>query len=201
MWVIKIGGSWIKNSKLDTLIILLKKFVSKKIILVTGGGVIADSIREIYEEVNMTEETANYLALKATEIFAYFLKSKNKNINLTSDVDSFSNKKLNVWLPSNQLKVSKDFEKTWESTSDSVASWLYGYSSCEGILFVKSLELSIKKNYDLINLQNRGILDRNLKKYLNGKKKLKIIGPEIIDLLKEHSEWKVIESKFNNIIL
>ena len=135
--------------------------LKKKIVIVTGGGIISDSIRDIYNTINMSEENANFLALKATEIFAHLLLLKNKNLNLTSDKKKFLKNKINIWLPSEKLKVSKDFEKTWESTSDSVASWLYGTTFSEGILFVKSLELSRKKNYDLTELQNKGILDRN----------------------------------------
>ncbi len=201
MWIVKIGGSWIKNPKLETLINLLQKFVKKKIVIVTGGGIISDSIRDIYNTINMSEENANFLALKATEIFAHLLLLKNKNLNLTSDKKKFLKNKINIWLPSEKLKVSKDFEKTWESTSDSVASWLYGTTFSEGILFVKSLELSRKKNYDLTELQNKGILDRNLKKYLKGKNNLKIIGPELIDLLSKNYEWEILESKFSKINL
>ena len=122
-------------------------------------------------------------------------------MNLTSDINKFIRKKINIWLPSKKLKTSKDFEKTWESSSDSVASWLYGNTLSEGILFVKSLELSKKKNYDLTELQSEGILDRNLDKYLKGKKNLKIVGPEIIHFLNENSDWKIVESKFSNVIL
>ena len=44
MWVIKIGGSWIKNPRLDELIALISNFRDENITLVVGGGCFADSV-------------------------------------------------------------------------------------------------------------------------------------------------------------
>ena len=46
MWIVKIGGSWIKNSKLPTLVNLLQKFIDQKIVLVAGGGVFAETVSQ-----------------------------------------------------------------------------------------------------------------------------------------------------------
>ena len=77
MWIVKIGGSWIKNQKLSLLISSLQKFVDEKIVLVAGGGIFADAVREIYKLNKISEEKAHFLALKATELFAYYLESFN----------------------------------------------------------------------------------------------------------------------------
>ena len=45
MWVLKIGGSWITNPNLITLIKRLEKKKKGKIIIVAGGGCFADSVR------------------------------------------------------------------------------------------------------------------------------------------------------------
>ena len=45
-----------------------------------------------------------------------------------------------------------------------------------------------------MDLQNRNILDANLKKFISVKKNLKIIGPEIIDLLENAQSWEKIIS-------
>ena len=68
MWIVKIGGSWIKNQKLSLLISSLQKFVDEKIVLVAGGGIFADAVREIYKLNKISEEKAHFLALKATEL-------------------------------------------------------------------------------------------------------------------------------------
>ena len=48
---------------------------------------------------------------------------------------------------------------------------------------------------------NEKILDLNVKKYLNEKKNLKIVGPEIIDLLDNSRDWNFFISKLGNINL
>ena len=177
MWVIKIGGSWIKNPRLDELIGLISNFRNENITLVVGGGCFADSVRDVFSYTKMTQKTANFLALKATEIFAYFLKEKNKNLFLTSDMNEFFKGKVRVWLPSLELSANSSFEKNWGSTSDSVAAWLYShsrpprnnlkkYDHMKGLIFIKSLNFEMKKKYKLNQLQKKNILDKNVKKYL-----------------------------------
>ena len=56
MWIVKIGGSWVENFKLPTLVNLLK-FIDQKIVLVAGGGVFADLVRSIYNKNKMSENT------------------------------------------------------------------------------------------------------------------------------------------------
>ena len=89
MWIVKIGGSWVKNSKLAILVNLLQKFIDQKIVLVVGGGVFADLVRSVHNSNKMSEYTGHILAIKATEIFAYYLKSLNKKIILTTKTTSF----------------------------------------------------------------------------------------------------------------
>ncbi|MBC10890.1 MAG: hypothetical protein CMP32_03145 [Rickettsiales bacterium] len=201
MWILKIGGSWIKNSQLDTMLSLIEKFVNQTIVIVTGGGCISDSIRDIFHSTDMSEETGNHLALKATEIFGYLIKEKKKKFNLISDSNKIQDRKINIWLPSQELIFCKKFKKNWESTSDSVAAWLYGKTNAEGVLFIKSLELSTQRTYNLFELQKKEILDRNLKYYLFGKKNLKIIGPEIISVMKKYQDWNKCISNFNEILI
>ena len=103
MWVVKIGGSWLKNPKLPSLIDFLQKFANQKIVLVVGGGVFAETVRNVYKSNKMKEETGHILAMKATEIFAYYLKSINPDISITNKITNFIKKNLNLWLPTEKL--------------------------------------------------------------------------------------------------
>jgi len=190
MWILKIGGSWIKNRDLDELLNLLDKYNNSSITLVVGGGCFADSVREAYDNSRMTEESANFLALKATEIFAYFLKEKNRNLFLSENKDDFLNGKIKIWLPSKTLSCEATFVRSWQSTSDSVAAWLSSKISSSGVIFIKSLPFLKKKNYSLRELQKKDILDKNVDKYLLKEKSVKIVGPEIIDYLRKSVDWK-----------
>ena len=198
MWVIKIGGSWIKNPDLKKLVLQTSLFFKEKFVIVPGGGIFADSVREA-SKFNISEETGHFLALKATEIFGYLIKSINSNLHLTAKLDDFKDK--NLWMPSTKLKNENEFEKNWESTSDSVASWLYSNTSSSGLIFIKSLSLGLKNKYKMKELQKMKILDQNLIKYLKKKKKIFIIGPEVLELYKSKERLEDLLLNLNSVNL
>ena len=195
MWIIKIGGSWIKNANLIKLIKLLVNLDNQKFIIVPGGGIFADSVREASKLNFLSEDQSHFLALKSTEIFGYMIKSLENRIHITEKINSFKEK--NLWLPSKILKNERNFKKNWESTSDSVATWLYSNISSKGLIFIKSISLGIKNVYKIEALQKKNILDSNMHLFLKKKKNLKIIGPEIIQLLESYEDWDNLLSKLN----
>ena len=139
--------------------------------------------------------------MKATEIFAYYLKSINPDISITNKVTNFIKKNLNLWLPTEKLSFEKKFQKNWESTSDSIATWLYANTKSKGVVFIKSLSFENVEKLKLKDLQKKKILDSNVKYYIKRKKNLKIIGPEIIDLFENSTDWEYIVSKLNKVIV
>ena len=203
MWIVKIGGSWINNPNLSNLIKNLQRLSNKdNIIIVSGGGVFSDSVRLVYESKRMSEKTGNYIALKATELFSHLLKEIDKNICLVDDIESlkFSNKMLKIWLPSMILKNDATFIKNWESTSDSVAAWLHSKINSLGLLYVKSLTFE-KKKYKLKYLQDNGVLDKNVDKYLIKSSNIKIIGQEIINLIGTSKTFREFFLELNEVKL
>ena len=101
-------------------------------------------------------------------------------------------------MPSSIVKEENSFYKNWDSTSDSVATWLYKKTKSKGLLFVKSIMLE-KKKYKLSYLQKNNILDKNVNKYLDKKKYLKIIGPNVIEVLDSASNWNEAILKFSEV--
>lgn len=166
-----------------------------------GGGIFAETVRNVYKSNKMTEETGHILAMKATEIFAYYLKSINPDISITNKVTNFIKKNLNLWLPTEKLSFEKKFEKNWESTSDSIATWLYSNTKSKGVVFIKSLSFANEEKLKLKDLQKKNIMDLNVKKYIKRKKNLKIVGPEIIDLFENSSDWEYIVSRLSKVIV
>ena len=201
MWIVKIGGSWLQNPKLPSLVSFLQKFANQEIVLVVGGGVFAETVRDVYKANKMSEATGHVLAMKATEIFAYYLKSINPDILITHKITNFIKKNLNLWLPTEKLSFEKKFEKNWESTSDSIATWLYSNTKSKGVVFIKSLSFANDEKLKLKDLQKKSIMDLNVKKYIKRKKNLKIVGPEIIDLFENSSDWEYIISRLSKVIV
>ena len=56
-----------------------------------------------------------------------------------------------------------------------------------------------KKKYKLSYLQKNNILDKNVNKYLDKKKYLKIIGPNVIEVLDSASNWNEAILKFSEV--
>lgn len=203
MWIVKIGGSWINNPNLSELITHLNRLSKKvNIIIVNGGGCFTDSVRLVYENKRMSEKTGHFIALKATEMFSHILKEINNNISSINEIESFkiSDKGLKIWMPSLVLKNDPTFIKTWESTSDSVAAWLHKKLNSKGLLFIKSLIFE-KKKYKLSYLQQKGVLDKNVDKYLGKQKNIKIIGTDITDILRAASNCEELYSNVNEVEL
>ena len=61
MWIVKIGGSWLKNPKLPSLVNFLQKFANHKIVLVVGGGIFAETVRDVYKSNKMSAKLLNLL--------------------------------------------------------------------------------------------------------------------------------------------
>ena len=201
MWIIKIGGSWIKNPNLNELIKSLNKFKrTQNIIIVVGGGCFSDSVRSVYRNKKMSEKTGHFLALKATEMFAFLLKEINNEVSLITEIKSLKkkNNKIKIWMPSLLLKKDPTFTRSWDSTSDSVAAWLHSKVDSSGLIFVKSLILS-EDIYKLSYLQKKKILNKKVDKYFSNKKNIKIIGPDIIELLNNYGNWDELFLKFKEV--
>ena len=93
------------------------------------------------------------------------------------------------------MSKEKKYKKNWESTSDSIACWLSSKMNSSGVIFVKSLSFEKKKSLKILDLQNKGILDKNILSYVSKKSCLKIVGPEVLQLLHEKDNWfEVIEN-------
>ena len=202
MWNIKLGGSWLTNPNLKALLIAIKKFKKVPITLVVGGGMFADSIRNAQKHVNFDDKFANSLALKSTEQYASIINKIAPYIYLTSKLSLLrSEKNIKIWLPSKYLSKEKKCKKKWESTSDSIACWLCSKIKSDGVIFIKSLSFENKKSLKLIDLQKKGIIDRNILSYVRKKTCLKIVGPEVLELLQKKKDWSEVIENIKSIKL
>lgn len=181
MWVLKLGGSWLKNQKLKDLLQNLILYNNSEVVLVVGGGIFADAVRVSQRFLKFDDKFANYLAIKATENYAESINSIFPEIKLTKNLNELKKRNgLKIWLPEKILKNERTFIKNWNSTSDSIACWLGKKISAKGVIFVKSLNFEKNQKFNLRDLQNKGILDKNISNYINKNTCLKIVGPEIV---------------------
>ena len=201
MWVLKLGGSWIKNPKLKSLIKLINLQKKNVVALVVGGGLFADSVRQAQKYIGFDDSLAHNLALNCTEFYANIIKSFCGKIELVTDPDKLIiGEKLKIWTPYKYLKKKPLIDKNWNSTSDTIACWLARKIEAEGVIIIKSIDFDedfLKIKY----LENKGILDKNVKKYISYDLKLKIVGPEFINILQSKQSWNSIVSNLSEVRL
>ncbi len=200
MWIIKLGGSWLTNPNLKKLLCLLDQHSNQRLIIVVGGGVFSDAVRSSQRFMKFGDSFANDLAILATENYARALQEICPFLNITTRFSALSKKNLKIWLPFKILSKDDTFIKNWESTSDSIACWLATKINCRNIIFIKSIRHLNNNNLSLKTLQKKGILDKNLLLYLKHKCLLKIVGPELIDILEKNKKWSHVTNIINNIV-
>ncbi len=201
--VIKIGGSIFNNFEdLDNVLnqinqILNDRHVSQVVLLI-GGGKLADYIREIDLTSKIGDDLAHWMAILAMDLNGKELNSSNHitifqkhNYHFTDSFDElnilFSNKIVSnslvvLFAPFNFLFKDDFLPHSWNVTSDSIAYYLGAKLSVDSVLLIKNVDgIFIKGMEEPLRITTP-------KEYrtLKQKNKLKEFG------FKEHSSQKIV---------
>ena len=167
MWVVKIGGSLETAPGIGELLALLVDYGRSGIVIVPGGGRFADRVRASQNELNLNDETAHDMAIRAMEQFAGVLCRLNPKLHPivhTGEIDAINKKAaVPVWLPGKLLAGQPDVPANWQVTSDSLALWFAGEINAEALVLVKSAS---NKTPDAGQLAASGYLDEFFPKML-----------------------------------
>ncbi|MBP1908932.1 amino acid kinase [Methanolobus bombayensis] len=123
--VVKLGGSLIRHSA--SIISTLENHIKKNghdnsILIVPGGGVFADSVRNISEKCSIGDDAAHWMAILSMEQYAYFLIDKT-NINFVEDIHEVPSG-VSVLLPYRMLRETDKLPHSWNITSDTIGAWI-----------------------------------------------------------------------------
>jgi aspartokinase-like uncharacterized kinase len=145
MWVIKLGGSLLGAPELLRWLELLVKFGDGKVVIVPGGGLFANSVREAQQISNASDEVAHQLALLAMDQFGILLASMNPGLVTASCELELAERGWQhrgiVWLPSKMVLADASIPQNWQVTSDSLSAWLANKLGAEQLILVKSKSL------------------------------------------------------------
>jgi aspartokinase-like uncharacterized kinase len=146
--VVKVGGSLYDLPNLGSRLCrwLAEQLASKRVVLVPGGGLLADAIRQLDRRHGLGEETAHWLALRALTVNAHFLASLVPSACVIGDVAELGR----VWR-NNQLPVfdvhefGRDDERrpnhlphSWSVTSDALAARIAVVLRASHLVLLKS---------------------------------------------------------------
>lgn len=163
MWVIKIGGSLLGSPELERWLALFAKFSDGHIIIVPGGGVFADAVREAQKLSKISDACAHRLAVLAMDQFGLLLANMNPDLALARsemeiDERTWQHRGI-VWLPSQMVLADDSIAKSWDITSDSIAAWLAAKVNAQQLVLVKS-DKPEKHDLCLRLMSDDGIVDQ-----------------------------------------
>ena len=142
MWVVKIGGSLLGSSELERWLELFAKFSDGNIIIVPGGGVFADAVREAQKLSKISDACAHKLAVLAMDQYGLLLANMNPQLatartEMEIDERTWQHRCV-VWLPSQMVLADDSIPQNWDVSSDTLAAWLASKLEAKQLVLVKS---------------------------------------------------------------
>jgi aspartokinase-like uncharacterized kinase len=168
MWVIKLGGSLLGSPALKDWLDVLVKFGDGKVVVVPGGGLFADAVREAQSKTGIDDKTAHQMAVMAMDQYATLMAGLNPALAIASSeleiAETGWQHRAILWKPSTMVLADENLPTSWDLTSDSLAAWLADKLNAEHLLIVKSAEIQAQSGIsDLIAEQ---IVDPSFSKYV-----------------------------------
>lgn len=172
MWVIKLGGSLIGSQELNHWLQIIAEQGDGKVIIVPGGGIFADAVREAQKLSAMDDKTAHQLAVMSMDQFGVMMAGINPGLATGASELELAERGWQhrgiVWLPSKMVMADDAIAASWDVTSDSLAAWLAHKVGAAHLLIVKSLKPS-SKTLSIKEITDQDVVDPHLKKYIRDK--------------------------------
>ncbi len=170
MIVVKLGGSLVESDALlQCLNGVEQKYQSRKVVIVPGGGVFADQVRQAQKRWCFDDKTAHHMAILAMQQMALLFKALKNDFVVVDTLKAIQaharQKKILIWSPDIQELDKAGIPATWDITSDSLAAWLAKSLSAKALILVKSA--IIDENLSPEALTEKNIVDRAFFDYVS----------------------------------
>jgi len=173
--VLKLSGHLINRR--EAIRATLRKLISltdvAKFVIVPGGSVFADFVKELQERIRFDDNTAHWLAIKAMEMYGTYIVGLDESSMLVEAYDlaevheALCRGRIPILMPYKVAKTFNNLPHSWNVTSDSIAVYV-------GELLKASIVV-LAKPVDGV-LDSRGNLVRRM-----CSKDLKLLGTDVID--------------------
>jgi aspartokinase-like uncharacterized kinase len=145
MWVVKIGGSLLGTPELARWLEIFAKFGDGQVVIVPGGSVFADAVREAQNLSNASDAVAHKLAVIAMDQFGLLLAGLNPSLATASSELEIAERGWQhrgiVWLPSKMVLADDTIPQNWQVTSDSLSAWLANKLGAQQLILIKARSL------------------------------------------------------------
>lgn len=158
--VIKIGGSLAKSGRLADILKTIE-VRRRPVVIVPGGGVFADAVRDAQQQMGFDDALAHRLALHAMQQMAEVFVALSEAVTMVETLDgivaALQSGEVPVWLPLAMLENDASIPADWSMTSDGIAAWLGERLGGAAVVLLKSAPVA--RDAGLEALQNSGIVD------------------------------------------
>jgi aspartokinase-like uncharacterized kinase len=139
--VLKVGGSLLEHpAELKTLCVILSSLAKKyKMLIIPGGGIFADIVRELDDDWGLSNTAAHKMAILAMDQIGLFLSNMIPGSQVCyslEDVQRAESGLLPILLPSQYIFREDPLEHSWDVTSDSIAAYIAGVLNAEKLVLI-----------------------------------------------------------------
>jgi aspartokinase-like uncharacterized kinase len=165
--LLKMGGSLGGSNTLRPLlqrIALLAR--CRRLLVIPGGGVFADRVREQMARLKIDERTAHHMALLAMDQYGLLLSSLSRRSTVVDNLRAAElvaeAGRVPILLASSIVQRETSLERSFRLTSDSIAAFLAGRLRVPHLILLKSVRTPagrIRDRAEAEGLARRGIVD------------------------------------------
>lgn len=161
MIIVKLGGSMLTVPELRQWLAAIATQSDGHVVIVPGGGLYADAVRQAQMEAGFDDKAAHRLAVMAMDQYGQTLAAlEPRLVTAESELElaesSWQHRGI-IWLPSRMVLAEDSIPATWDMSSDSLSAWLAGRIKARHLILVKSLETL--SGLSLQDLTEQGVVD------------------------------------------
>ncbi|MGY1489943.1 amino acid kinase family protein [Methylobacillus pratensis] len=173
MWVIKLGGSLLGSSELNLWLDVVARHGDGKVLIVPGGGIFADAVRDAQISSGIDDATAHRMAVMAMDQYGVLMTGLSPRlVTAKSELEiaerGWQHRGI-VWLPSEMICADETIPMNWGITSDSLAAYLAAKLNAEHLILVKSSRPDADQQVSLEKLTKEGFVDSAFGDHIAGR--------------------------------
>lgn len=156
--VIKLGGSLLQGQALPACLNAAESLSGVKV-LVPGGGVFAEQVRQAQVIHGFDDVSAHAMAILAMRQMALLIKGLKPDYSLLESAEhlAVADGGVAVWSPRLRELDNAGVPASWDVTSDSLAAWLAARIGADELMLVKSA--NVRSGASLSELRQQGVVD------------------------------------------
>ncbi len=152
--VVKLGGSLgrIPGALAETGKALGEAALRRPLVVVPGGGALADAVRALDRELSLPATTAHWMAILAMDQYAHVIAAHTEGAVIAHDVaeirSALAERRIPVLAPYRWMHAADALPHRWEVTSDSIAAFVAGALDADLLVLLKPVRGSVEAMVD-----------------------------------------------------